>query len=143
MNTKDALQLLRKYLEDYKDFIIHPLFLDELGRCLKKDLKDCEADFLNKMSIQLSHIKESKTFVNNINGNEILNGMGNDSHGIPLNIYSIHMSSKSYNMRFLVKFDENMTPYLLCAFYERSGKRKTDYTTYKGTVISRFEELHN
>lgn len=143
MKTKDALELLRKYLDDYKDFIIHPLFLYELGICLKKDLKGCEADFLNKMSIQLSHIKESKTLVNNINGNEILNGMGNDSRGAPLNIYSIHMSSKSYNMRFLIKFDENITPYLLCAFYERSGKRRTDYTTYKEIVITRFEELHN
>lgn len=143
MKTKDALQMLHDYLSEYNDFKIHPLFLKELGKCLKKDLKGVEADFLEKMATQLSHIKNSKKMVYRINGNEILSGIGNDSQGQPLELYSIHMSSKTYNIRFLIKFDENATPYLLCAFYERAGKQITDYTIYKETAINRFLELHD
>lgn len=38
-------------------------------------------------------------------------------------------------------FDEKDTPKFLVAFYERAGKKKTDYTQYKKVLDSRFEEV--
>lgn len=143
MNTKDALQILQEYLSQYnEEFVIHPEFLGEVAKCLKNELKGSEAAFLKQMSTQLNHIQSFKKTVHQIDGNEILSGVGNDPYGQPWELYSIHMSSKKYNMRFLIKFDENTTPYLLCAFYERSKKQKTDYTAYKPIAKNRFMQLH-
>ena len=143
MNTKDALQMLKEYLSQYdeNDFLIHPKFLDEVIACLSNELKGSEASFLKQMVTQLNHIKSFGRSIYQIDGNEILSHIGNDSQGKPWDIYSIHISSKKYNMRFLVKFDENITPYLLCAFYERTRKQKTDYTKYIDISKNRFLQL--
>ena len=41
----------------------------------------------------------------------------------------------------MMAFDEKDTPKFLVAFYERAGKKKTDYTQYKKVLDSRFEEV--
>lgn len=43
-------------------------------------------------------------------------------------IYSMHFSSKYYNIRILYGFLPNDVPVLLLAFYERAGKKRSDYT---------------
>ena len=55
--------------------------------------------------------------------------------------YSLHLSGKNFNFRLLMAFDEKDTPKFLVAFYERAGKKKTDYTQYKKVLDSRFEEV--
>lgn len=53
----------------------------------------------------------------------------------------LHFREQNFNFRLLMVFDEKDTPKFLVAFYERAGKKKTDYTQYKKVLDSRFEEV--
>jgi len=128
MNTEKALQLLSSYLKDFnKSFIIHPAFINELMKLLKKELRGQEADFFKKMVTQLNNIITFKKSVYTVDSNEILMA-GNDENGSAWELFSIHIQSNTYNVRFIVSFDNNSCPILLTVFYERAGKRKTNYT---------------
>lgn len=143
MNKDEALKLLLDYLSPIQnDFVIHQCFLKDMMGLLKKELKESETKFFQQMVTQLDNIKHSGKDIHNIDGNEILRGVGNDSQGAPWDLYSIHLCSDKYNVRFIVKFDELSTPYLLYAFYERSGKRKTDYTIPIKISKERFLDLN-
>lgn len=54
-------------------------------------------------------------------------------------IYSMHLARKGYNIRILYGFLPNGEPALLLAFYERGGKRKTDYTPYLRPAAERLQ----
>lgn len=141
MNTKDAIQQLISYFKKYGDiFIIHPEFLKELSSLLKKELKGNEKKFFQKFVTQLDNIVNFKRQVYTVDGNEILKA-GNDEHGNPFELYSIHISSNNYNIRFIISFTESSSPVFLTAFYERGGKRKTDYTIPKQIAKTRIREL--
>lgn len=45
-------------------------------------------------------------------------------------LFSMHLARKEFNIRILYGFLHDKEPVLLLAFYERGGKRKTDYTPY-------------
>ena len=45
-------------------------------------------------------------------------------------IFSMHISSRGFNIRVLYSFLKNGDPVLLLPFYEREGKKKTDYSTF-------------
>lgn len=55
-------------------------------------------------------------------------------------LYSMHIDGKGYNLRILYAFLPNGSPTLLLCFYEREGKRITDYTTYLAPAEARFKE---
>lgn len=57
------------------------------------------------------------------------------------NIYSMHLAKKEFNIRILYSFDMNNRPVLLVPFYERAGKRKTDYTPYISIAEARLIEF--
>lgn len=77
---------------------------------------------------------EFQVLLKNATGNEIIKNQDRD-------YYSLHLSGKNFNFRLLMAFDEKDTPKFLVAFYERAGKKKTDYTQYKKVLDSRFEEV--
>lgn len=52
-------------------------------------------------------------------------------------VYSMHLSGRNFNLRILYGFLPNREPVLLLPFYERGGKRKTDYTQHLGTAKAR------
>ena len=83
---------------------------------------------------QLNFLKELGTNVCKADSNEIIKNQDRD-------YYSLHLSGKNFNFRLLMAFDEKDTPKFLVAFYERAGKKKTDYTQYKKVLDSRFEEV--
>lgn len=56
-------------------------------------------------------------------------------------LYSMHLTGANFNIRILYAFLPNEKPVLLIPFFERAGKRKTDYTPYKGPALSRFAEM--
>lgn len=144
MNKDEALRLLSEYLSlRQNDFVIHPEFIREIKGLLKKEIKGSEAKFLQQTITQLDNIKLSGKNVHKIDGNEILSGVGNDALGNPWSLYSIHLSSDRYNVRFIIKFDDQSVPFLLYAFYERTGKRKTDYTVPIKISKERFLEIRN
>lgn len=144
MNKDEALRLLSEYLSlRQNDFVIHPEFIREIKGLLKKEIKGSEAKFFQQMITQLDNIKLSGKNVHKIDGNEILSGVGNDALGNPWSLYSIHLSSDRYNVRFIIKFDDQSVPFLLYAFYELTGKRKTDYTVPIKISKERFLEIRN
>nr|DAY52827.1 MAG TPA: protein of unknown function DUF891 [Caudoviricetes sp.] len=56
-------------------------------------------------------------------------------------LYSMHLAGKGFNIRILYSFLPNRKPVLLLAFYEREGKRKTDYTPYIDPALSRLQRF--
>lgn len=55
-------------------------------------------------------------------------------------IYSMKQKSSEYNIRILYSFLPNRKPILLCAFYERGGKSKTDYSPYLPVAKARLAQ---
>lgn len=56
-------------------------------------------------------------------------------------LYSMHLAGKGFNIRILYGFMPNGQPALLHAFYEREGKKKTDYSSHIPVAKSRLDEL--
>ena len=133
MNTKDALNVLKKYFTGYT-CKIHEQFIIELGKLLKKELKGKEEIFFKGFTTQLNNIRTFGYLVHRTDDNEILKG--GDGH-----FYSIHLQHKQFNIRFIIYIDKDNVPYFLCCFYEREGKRKTDYTSYTLVMKQRLEQL--
>lgn len=57
-------------------------------------------------------------------------------------LYSMHISSRDFNIRVLYAFLPDQAV-LLLAFYERGGKSNTDYTRYIPAARRRLEELED
>ena len=55
-------------------------------------------------------------------------------------LYSMHLESKNFNYRILFSFMENGET-LLHLFYERQGKRHTDYSRHTPIAQIRLQEL--
>lgn len=51
-------------------------------------------------------------------------------------LFSMHLAGKGFNIRILYSFLPNRQPVLLLAFYERAGKKNTDYTPYIPTAVA-------
>ena len=111
-------------------FLIHPKFLEELRTLLKTDLKGKESIFFKILTTQLSNIKNFGSKIYTIDSNEILQGA--DGH-----YYSIHLQKSQFNVRLIVYINDENIPYFLCAFNERSGKNRTNYSTYTTVMKER------
>ena len=133
MNTKEALKQLAQKLCGY-DFIFHPKFLEELRSLLSKELKGKEDKFFKCLTNQLKYIHDFGILVYQTDGHEQIKGF--DGH-----YFSIHIEGKEFNIRFLVHISNTGTSHFLCAFYEKAGHRKDDYTSYTDVLKQRFREL--
>ena len=135
MNKKQVLAELIKNLEKYleKGYVFHPKFMQEF-QALLKNATGNEKEIFALLVKQLDFLKELGTNVYKADSNEIIKYQDRD-------YYSLHLSGKNFNLRLLMAFDEKDTPKFLVAFYERAGKKKTDYTQYKKVLDSRFEEI--
>ena len=131
MKTEEVLKLLSKVFEGY---IFHRLFIEELFELLNNNLKGKEKAFFKCLATQLKYIKSFGVMVNTADGHEKV--LGFDGH-----YYSIHIEQSQFNVRFLVHIDDDGTPKFLCAFYERSGHRRTSYDEYTDVLKQRFNEL--
>lgn len=131
MNTKEALELLIKELQG---FCLHERFIKELSALLKKELKGKESRFFKLLITQLKNIKDFGVMVHTVDNNEKIHG--GDGH-----FYSIHFQQAQFNIRFLVYIFDDGTAYFLSAFYERSGKRSSDYTNQIPVLEQRLREL--
>ena len=131
MNTKDILETLTKL---FSGFILHEQFIKEVNALLKKELKGKEKEFFNCLATQLTNINDFGPLVYTTDNNEILKGA--DGH-----YYSIHLEKKQFNIRFIINIQDDGTPYFLCAFFEKTGKRISDYSAYTKVMKRRFKEL--
>ena len=133
MNTKEALKQLATLLYGY-DFIFHPKFIDELRSLLCKELKGKEAKFFKCLTNQLKYVHDFGILVHQTDGHEQIKGFDGQ-------YYSIHIEGKEFNIRFLVHISNTGTSHFLCAFYERAGNRRNDYTSYTEVIQQRFLEI--
>lgn len=131
MNTKELLDSLS---EQFSGYTCHISFLEELYNILRKDLSGKEKQLFKQLTAQLENIRIMGRMVHMADRNERLKGSGS-------RYYSIHLSSAQYNVRLLIYIDGAGTPYFLCAFYERAGKSKTDYSRHIATLDKRLKQL--
>ena len=133
MNIHDALRELLKILDD-QTFIVHTRCLDEMKKLLQKDLKGKEEKFFELLIAQLKNIHDFGIMVYTVDHNERLKG-GNGK------FYSIHISQSQFNIRLIIHVGNSGKAYLLSTFYERAGKKESDYTRILSVVESRLNEL--
>ncbi len=129
MKTRDAIEML---LEKLRSFSCHPLFIEELGGLLKRELKGKEAAFFKCLSTQLVNLENYGAAINKVDGHEVLKGF--DGH-----FYSIHLRGNQFNVRLLVRIEDECAVFLT-AFYERDGHAKTSYSKYTDEMQKRWDE---
>lgn len=126
MNKDDVFNYLCQYLSR---FLYHPEFITELQSLISG--KGFEARFFKLLVsrfTQLSALGQRAVCLE-------------EFEQITEDLFSMHFSQKDFNIRFLYGFLPNNQPVLLLPFYERAGKRKTDYTSYIEPALSRFSEM--
>lgn len=130
MNTKDILEIMEKL---FSGFLFHPKFIGEMHSLLKKELSGKEGQFFKMLGTQLSNIRNFGPMIHTIDNNEKLKGLTRT-------YYSIHLQNNQFNVRLIIYFHNN-NPLFLCAFYERKGKRYTDYSNYKKNLDLRLNQM--
>lgn len=126
MNRDNVLQYLLYYLSQ---FSYHSKFLGELIDIIAGS--GYEDKFFKLLLLRLRQL--SMLGINAVELEEFENIGGG--------LYSMHFSQKNFNIRFLYAFMPNGQPALLIPFFERAGKRRTDYTPYIEPALSRLEQL--
>ncbi len=132
MNKNDLLLELALFLSGYR---FHPKFLEEITALLLNDLSGKETAFFKKLRIQLNYISSFGRNIDQVSSNH------EKLKGVSRNFYSIRIKAKQFNIRLLLCFDDNDQPQFLSAFFERAGKRKTDYSTFIPVLENRYKEL--
>lgn len=90
-----------------------------------------EAAFLSLLTMRLRQLSVWGIYAAEHEGFENIGG----------GLFSLHLQRKEFNIRILYAFLPNSQPVLLLAFYERAGKKKTDYTPYISPALSRFKRI--
>ena len=126
MNYEECLVELSKLLHSFQ---CHPRFLNELLALIAKT--GAEKSILSILLTRLRNLHSLGIGVTRVKEFEPL---GNG-------VFSMHLSGKGYNIRILFMFFSDKTPALLHAFYERAGKKATDYTDKIRLARARFAEF--
>ena len=126
MNRENVFQALLRYLSN---FLLFPSFISELADIIAGS--GYEKKFFNLLISRL--IQLSALGINAIQLKEFEN--------IGRGLYSLHLYKKEFNIRFLYAFMPNGQPVLLLPFFERAGKKKTDYTPYIEPALSRLAQV--
>ena len=109
--------------------LFHENFLPELiGLIAEKGVEKQIFKLLSKQLILL-------------NRNGILVTNAKEFENIGSGLFSMHLTGSGFNLRILFAFLPNSQPVLLLPFYERAGKRKTDYSGYIEPALVRFKEM--
>ncbi len=125
MNRQAILNLLFAALSL---FDIHPKLSDEIIRIIVGS--GYETRFFKLLGVRLEYLSRYGVDATNHEEFELLrNG-----------VFSMHLSSRGFNIRILYAFLPDRTPTLLACFHERAGKRRTDYSDYINLAISRLKE---
>lgn len=121
--------VIAKLLEYLSEFLYHDLMFSELIDLIAKTGQ--EKKFFSQLVIRLRHLSCFGVQA------ETHDGFENIGKGL----FSMHFEGKEYNIRILFSFMPNGQPALLLSFYEREGKRKTDYTHLLEPAISRLKQM--
>ena len=128
MNKQEALRRLAELLGSFS-ISLHPAVLDEIMSIITNS--GCESRVFATLSKRLFFLSEY--------GNQAQFYHEEFEH-LGRGIYSMHVAVASLNIRVLYAFRDPDT-ILLLAFYERGGKKKTDYTSKIKEAEKRLDEL--
>lgn len=126
MNKDDTLSYLVRYL---CGFLYHEGLIEELLKIIA--VSGAELQFFKLLLVRLRQLSSLGIHAVKLREFEKI-GSG---------LYSMHFAGTNFNIRILYAFMPDDRPVLLIPFYERAGKRKTDYTPYIEPALSRFAEL--
>jgi mRNA-degrading endonuclease RelE of RelBE toxin-antitoxin system len=135
MNKKAALAELAANLEEYLQhgFRFHPSFMEDFKQLLY-DASGHEKEIFALLIKQFHYVKTLGKQVYQADGNEIIKYLEKE-------YYSLHLSGKNLNLRLLMTFDAENNPVFLAAFYERGGKKSSDYTSWKKVLNNRYSQM--
>ncbi len=139
MNKRKALELLVDYLNEYSTsmgFYFHNKFCEELRTVISKNAVGCEKEVFSIMVKQFGFIKTMGYRVNEADSNEILKGIGQEQ-----DYYSLHIQNRTVNIRMLLTFMDDCTPVFLAAFFEKEGKKVSDYSQWKPIIKNRYKQI--
>jgi hypothetical protein len=126
MNAKTVTEFLKKYLAG---ILYHSLFFSEFVDLISG--KGIELSVFKLLTSRLISLRTLGVMVTNIKEFEL----------IEKGLYSMHLKGSGFNIRVLFSFLPNGQPVLLLPFFERGGKKKTDYSTYLKPAHSRLLEM--
>ena len=133
LNKDRFLRLLIELFSKYESMItLHSAVISELLAVLKG--AGVEGQFLSKLEEYLFNL--------NSYGDDAIKGKGAPWSTSPEKLRSVRcvFPFTSSNVRILFVYQEGHL-YLLAAFYERAGKKKTSYSAYTPIARQRLEEL--
>ena len=117
MKAEEAMLMLKNFLDEDK-FIVSKKFRDDLIYILKNNIKGQEKSFFNLFLKQLNYILTLSEYdVSKANSNEVL------KYCTEFRCYSLHISSKVFNIRILGTYIGNKFVFLVM-FFERTKKAK-------------------
>lgn len=125
MNKEEALNQLAELLSG---FTIHHKACAEILSYIQGS--GAETSVFSVLAQRLTFLKDQKHQATKHKEFELLKG----------GIYSMHIATSSINLRILYAF-RNSDIVLLCAFFEREGKKRTDYTSRIPEAQARLAEL--
>ena len=131
MNKKELLEYLSELLGDY---YCHPKFLRELKDVLHKNLSGKENQFFKILYQQLVNINNLKRMIYQADSHEVLKHASRP-------YFSIHLQNSQFNVRMLIHITADGVPLFLAVFYERQGKRATDYSQWISVLDQRLMEM--
>lgn len=131
MSIIDLVKDLQNAFEAY-DIIIHQDLLKDLAGLLNN--AGIKKEFLAKFKKNLSVLSEYSTKAHLLSSNQFERLKKDD------NLFSMHIKGKTFNIRIIYSFLSDNT-ILLHGFYERSGKRSTDYFKAIDIAKQRLDEF--
>ena len=120
--------IFRQLLDALAAIDIHPKLIEEIIKIIVGS--GCEQKFLTLLLARLNYL--SLCGLDAVKHEEFeLLGSG---------VFSMHLSGRGFNIRILYSFLPDGSPSLLTCFYERAGKKQTDYTGQIELAKSRYKE---
>lgn len=129
MNKQSVLEMLKKYLSQIR---YHSALILELVAIIAGS--GYESDFRSLLTARLRMLSALGKDAILLKEFELLRYTDDEE------LYSMHLNGSNFNIRVLYAFLPNHMPVLLCAFYKRDGKRKTDYTPYIPVALERLNQ---
>ena len=137
MNKRKALELLTEYLKECgSDFYFHKEFILELQDIILHNAIGHERELFHLLVKQLGFVKTMGEQVHKADSNEILKNTGKEK-----DYYSLHIQDKIVNVRLLMTFTDSHNPVFLAAFYERTGKKASDYSKWETVIKERYDQI--
>lgn len=128
MNKNAVIKLLESILGQFR---CHPALLAELAALVAKS--GFEAAFFSLLVARLHMLTAAGRDAIVYREFERLKHTDQE-------LYSMHLAGSGFNIRVLYAFLPDNRPVMLTAFFERSGKRNSDYSAYIPAAASRLAE---